>query len=111
MYDAALDTTLFAKNATTSLPLASITKVMTATVALSLVPETTFIPIDLEAIKQEGDSGLRVGEKWLLRDLIKLMLVESSNDAAYAVSSTVGIIAKGTENRKEGRQFNALRRG
>lgn len=105
VYDGTSGTILFAKNATTSLPLASITKVMTAVVALRALPETTILPIELEAIKQEGDSGLRVGERWLLRDLIKFMLLESSNDAAYAISSNTGAVLKGVEDRTAGREF------
>jgi len=97
--------TLFAKEATTTNALASVTKVMTASVTLSLVPDTTLIPIELEAIREEGDSGLKVGDRWLLRDLVALMLVESSNDAARAISSIVGSYALGTEDREKGRAW------
>lgn len=92
VYDVKAKKVLFAKNASEALPLASITKIMTAVTALSLIPETTYIPISASAIKEEGDSGLKVGERWLLRDLLKFMLIESSNDGAVAVSSTVGAI-------------------
>lgn len=94
---------LFSKQATSTRALASITKVMTAAVALSLIPDTTLIPIKLEAIEEEGDSGLKAGERWLLRDLVALMLVESSNDAARAISSSVGSYALGTEDNDAGR--------
>ncbi|KKW20796.1 MAG: hypothetical protein A2W52_02830 [Candidatus Taylorbacteria bacterium RIFCSPHIGHO2_02_49_25] len=90
VFDARAGKTLFAKNETEPLALASITKIMTAAVALSLIPETTYITIAPQAIKEEGDSGLVVGERWLLRDLLKFMLLESSNDAAAAVSSAIG---------------------
>ncbi len=92
VYDSKTKRALFAKNASVPLPLASITKIMTAATALSLVPETTYIPISARAIKEEGDSGLRVGERWLLRDLLTFMLIESSNDGAVAVSSTIGAL-------------------
>ncbi len=105
VYDVQGDTFLFQKNATTSLPLASITKIMTGTVALSLVPETTLIPISAKAVAEEGDSGLKVGEKWLLRDLVPFMLVQSSNDAAAAISTEVGKVAAGTEDSDVGREF------
>ena len=101
--DAKTGKALFMKQATTTNALASVTKVMTASVALSLVPDTTLIPIELEAIREEGDSGLKVGDRWLLRDLVALMLVESSNDAARAISSTVGSFTLGTEDRSAGR--------
>lgn len=105
VYDATTHTFLFEKNATTSLPLASVTKVMTGTLALSLVPETTILTISDDAIRQEGDSHLSVGEKWVLRDLLTFMLLESSNDSAYAVSSSVGAVAKGVDDLTEGRDF------
>lgn len=104
VYDTKTKRTLFAKNASTSLPLASITKIMTAATALSLVPETTYIPIDARAVAEEGDSGLKVGERWLLRDLLTFMLIESSNDGAVAVSSTIGaLLATSTETSDESR--------
>ena len=96
--------TLFEKNAREILPLASITKVMTASTALSLVPETTYITIDDSAIQAEGDSGLRVGERWLLRDLLKFTLLESSNDGAVAVAVSIGgVLGTGSETAEEKR--------
>lgn len=105
VYDHKAKRTLFKKNADEVLPLASITKLMTAATALSLIPETTLIAIDARALAEEGDTGLRAGETWILRDLLQKMLVESSNDAAYAVSSQAGAIAFGTEDLTVGRMF------
>lgn len=105
VYDLKSKRTLFAKNEEMQLPLASLTKLMTAATALSLIPETTLITIPDVALKEEGDTGLRPGEVWLLRDLLKVMLIESSNDAAYAISGAVGAIAKGTEDLTAGREF------
>ena len=102
--DATSGRAIFEKNATSTNGLASITKVMTAAVALSLVPDTTFISIEAPAVRQEGDSDLKVGEKWLLRDLVTLMLLESSNDAAYAISSSVGAYAEGLDDAAAGRE-------
>ncbi len=93
VYDARLHRVLFEKNADTVLPLASVTKVMTAATALSLVPATTLVTVSADAIKQEGDSGFFVNEEWVLRDLLRFMLLESSNDAAYAVAERVGTAA------------------
>ena len=90
VYDAKTRRILFAKDADEPLPLASLTKVMTAMTALSLIPETTLIPIDREAIKQEGDGGFSLNEEWILRDLLRFMLLQSSNDAAYAVAEGSG---------------------
>ena len=93
VYDAKTHTVLFEKDANRPLPLASVTKVMTAPTALSLVPATTLVTVSAAAIKQEGDSGFFVGEEWVLRDLLRFMLLESSNDAAYAVAERVGAAA------------------
>lgn len=104
VYDTKTRRPLFAKNASKVLPLASITKIMTAVTALSLIPETTYIAISARAIEEEGDSNLKAGDRWLLRDLLTFMLIESSNDAAVAVSSTVGaIIATSTKTVEENR--------
>src|SRR3989344_1659267 len=102
VYDSREKKSLFEKDAHELLPLASITKIMTAFTALSLIPETTYISIDEEAIREEGDSGFAVGERWLLRDLLTYMLLESSNDGAAAVSSAIGEIFEGSGmNEKE----------
>ncbi len=90
VYDAKTRHILFAKDADKPLPLASLTKIMTAVTALSLIPETTLIPIGREALKQEGDSGFSLNEEWILRDLLRFMLLKSSNDAAYAVAEGSG---------------------
>lgn len=101
--------TLFEKKASERLPLASLTKIMTAATALSLVPETTLIPIGMSALVEEGDSGLKAGDEWLLRDLLQLTLLGSSNDGAHAVAAAVGEIARGTavsgEKEETGRLF------
>src|SRR3989344_912418 len=68
VYDVRAKKPLFAKNALEVLPLASVTKIMTAATALSVVQETTYVTIDERAIREEGDSGFSVGERWLLRD-------------------------------------------
>jgi len=105
VFDAKTGEALFERGATTTNPLASIAKVMTAAVALSLVPETTLIPVTSDAIMEEGDSGLQVGEQLVLRDLVAFMLVKSSNDAARAISTAVGSYALGTEDENAGRAY------
>jgi D-alanyl-D-alanine carboxypeptidase len=95
---------LFEKNSEAQLPLASITKVMTAVSALSVVPESTIITIEKDDLALEGDSGLYSGEQWRLGDLLGLILIESSNDGAFAVASSVGEIIAGTNNKETGRR-------
>lgn len=105
VYDVKTGKALFEKEADTILPLASLAKIMTAFTALSLIPETTLVTIGEDAIRQEGDSKFISGEQWLLRDLLRFMLVESSNDAAYAVALEAGMVAHGEENKEAGRRF------
>ncbi len=77
--------TVYQKNGSEVLPLASLTKIMTTYSALSLFPEDAKIKIDPEDLQGEGDHGLVVGEVWDLKDLLTFMLVSSSNDAALAI--------------------------
>ncbi len=94
---------LASHNAEIQLPLASLTKIMTAITALSLVPESTIITIEESYLEPEGDSGLFANEKWRLGDLLDTVLIESSNDGAFAVGSSVGKIISGKEG-DEGRE-------
>ena len=87
VYDLTTGKTLFAKNATTSQPLASITKLMTALVAYEAVPHSTVITIHGADLAQEGDSGLFSQERWRLKDLLDFTLMSSSNDGASALAS------------------------
>ncbi len=105
VYDVRNDIFLYDRMGDIPRPLASITKIMTAVTALSLVPDGTLITITPEALKQEGDTGLRADEAWPIKDLLRFMLLESSNDAAYAISSTVGSIGASVENPEFGRGF------
>ncbi len=90
VYDLRARREIYGKSEREVLPLASLTKIMTAATALALVPETTYVTVSAQALQEEGDNGLRAGEHWLLRDLLKFMLIESSNDAAVAVAASVG---------------------
>lgn len=83
---------IFSRESTTVLPLASLTKLVTAIAAVETVPEYTVVPIEAEALAQEGDSGLLLHERWNLRELIKTSLISSSNDGARAIASVVGAV-------------------
>ena len=88
VYDIEADKPIFEYNADAQLPLASLTKLMTAIVIRELAPEGLLVRITKEAVGQEGDSGFAVGEKIKLQDLLAIMLVSSSNDAAYAAAQS-----------------------
>lgn len=79
---------LFAKNADEVLPLASITKIMTADVASELLSPTADITISAMDIAQDGDSGLLLDEHWMFKKLLDFTLAVSSNDGAFALALT-----------------------
>lgn len=80
---------IYAKNEEDQLPLASLTKIMTALVAIDKSESFAKVKITSDSIKQEGDSGLVDEEKWALKDLIDFSLITSSNDGIYAVASAI----------------------
>lgn len=77
---------IYQKNINERLPMASITKLMTAVVVLENLDSETRIKITKTAVNEDGAAGnLRPDEELALLDLMKIMLITSSNDAAYAV--------------------------
>ena len=86
VYDMVSQKVLFAKNPDTRLPLASLTKVMTALVAREIYSKDSEITITEEAIRESGDAGLTVGERWRLEDLLDFSLITSANDGMKAIS-------------------------
>jgi D-alanyl-D-alanine carboxypeptidase (penicillin-binding protein 5/6) len=81
---------LLEKNATRRLPPASLTKIMTALIALEAAPLQQVVKIDGRAIVHHSSYDFRPGEEFLLRDLITAMLVASANDACEAVAWHIG---------------------
>ncbi|MGC9610941.1 MAG: serine hydrolase [Minisyncoccia bacterium] len=72
-------------------PLASLTKLLTAVVVSENVGLDKKIPITPEVMKTEGEAGdLREGEIYSANDLMKIMLMMSSNRAAAAFEYSVG---------------------
>lgn len=71
-------------------PLASIAKLMTAVVARENISEDEAVVITAAAVSEHGDDGFLVGERFLRDDLVDLMLVRSSNDAARALADHLG---------------------
>ena len=82
---------LYEKNSHEKLPIASLTKLMTALIAQEFYQEDFKIRVTKSAINQEEAIGqLKVGEYLRVSDLLKIMLLESSNDAAFALSEAMG---------------------
>ena len=72
-------------------PIASITKVMTALVVLENTDPDDVVRVGGPAPTVGGSTiGLRAGERLSVRDLLTAVLVQSANDAAYALAFHVG---------------------
>lgn len=77
----------FNKNIEMQRPVASLTKLMTAVIVLENYDLEKVIEIPSSAIKREGATGdLRPGESMTIRSLLNIMLIDSSNDAAFALA-------------------------
>ena len=82
---------LFAKNADQAVPMASITKVMTAVVALeSSIELLSSTAVPEEAVGIEGSSVyLNAGDTVTVRDLLYAVMLSSANDASVALAISV----------------------
>lgn len=79
---------LFEKNTDQSLPIASVSKLMTVDVILKNYELNKEIAITKEAVGQEENFGkLRVGDVLTVEQLLYPLLMESSNDAAFALAN------------------------
>lgn len=94
VWDIAQQKVLYKKNESDRMPLASVTKLMTALLAQEILSETENVTIDATSILQEGDSGLKEGEVFNRLSLSDLVLMSSSNDGAYALAVKAGNVLK-----------------
>ncbi|MBU2081921.1 serine hydrolase [Patescibacteria group bacterium] len=75
------------KNIEMQRSIASLTKLMTAIVVIENYDLNAIVEISSSAVKREGSNGdLRPSESITVRSLLDIMLIESSNDAAFALS-------------------------
>ncbi len=78
---------LYQMNEREKLPIASLTKLITASISSDIYPAEQKLQITKKAVQQPGERGwLRPGEMISVNDLLNMTLIESSNDAAYALS-------------------------
>lgn len=78
-------------NANRRWPIASLTKLMTAAIALEKFDPSQPITFNDRIIATEGFSGdFRAGETFSVGDLVKALMLVSSNDAAMALASAYG---------------------
>ena len=82
---------LYEANADRRLPMASITKLMTAIVTLERARPNDVVTVRTVASSVgEATISLRPGERLRVRDLLAAALIQSANDAAYALAEHVG---------------------
>ncbi|ANB57230.1 D-alanyl-D-alanine carboxypeptidase dacB [Anoxybacillus sp. B7M1] len=82
---------LFEKDAFTKRRIASITKIMTAIIAIESGKMNDTVTVSSRAVRTEGSSVyLKEGEKIKLRDLVYGLMLRSGNDAAVAIAEHVG---------------------
>ena len=75
------------KNVEMQRSVASLTKLMTATVVSENYNLDEIVKIPLSAVRREGAMGdLKLGESITVRSLLNIMLIDSSNDAAFALA-------------------------
>ncbi|MEK7200976.1 MAG: hypothetical protein AAB672_02510 [Patescibacteria group bacterium] len=87
VWDVVNDKELFGKNSNEPLPLASLTKVMTAITINGKINDNQKVKITPADLKSEGDSKLVVGDTWQAKDLRDFTLLTSSNDGAFALAA------------------------
>jgi len=79
---------LYQKNSYQQLPIASLTKIMTAVIALENLNPEDVIRVSKNSVMIDGDKGgLIIDENLSVKDLLYIMLIESSNDAANALAN------------------------
>lgn len=104
VWDIANQRVLYAKDALAPRTLASITKMMTAVVALESNSADSEVTIRSDDLAVEGSTDLRKDERWSLKDLLTLTLVESSNHGASAIAASVGASIEGGSDRSRQQQ-------
>ncbi len=83
--------TVLEKDSDRLLPIASMTKLITAIVAKKLIKENESITIDSKSLSTYGNEArLREGEKFKLKELLYPLLMVSSNDSAEAIARHYG---------------------
>ena len=96
VYDVHRDVVLYGLKETQQLPLASLTKLMTALLAVETFGEHENVAVPSYALQTEGDSGLFATETWNVRDLISFTMLTSSNDGAESLAAAAGAVWSAT---------------
>ena len=104
VYDMRSSRLLYSKNPEERLPIASLTKLLSAVIVFENLDLDDVVRISQEAVRVDGEKQtLYLDERIRVRDLLKMMLIESSNDAAYALryhASNLGLDLVSLMNKK-----------
>ncbi|HUD05152.1 MAG TPA: D-alanyl-D-alanine carboxypeptidase family protein [Patescibacteria group bacterium] len=87
IFDITTKEVLYSKNPTEKLPMASLTKIMTAIVALENKKKDDTYVVSKDDLVGEDSMGLDAGEKLLLSELLYGMMLHSGNDAAEVLAN------------------------
>ncbi len=87
VYDLTTKKVLYEKNPMEKLPMASLTKIMTAIIALENPKKDNKYYVTNQDIVGEDSAGLTAGETYTLNDLMYAMILHSANDAAETFAS------------------------
>jgi D-alanyl-D-alanine carboxypeptidase (penicillin-binding protein 5/6) len=87
IYDTTTKEVLYSKNPTEKLPMASLTKIMTAIVALENKKKDDIYTVSQEDLVGEDSMGLDAGERLSMEELLYGMMLHSGNDAAEALAN------------------------
>ncbi|MEK7145893.1 MAG: D-alanyl-D-alanine carboxypeptidase family protein [Patescibacteria group bacterium] len=87
--DLTSQTLLYEKNADLKVPIASLTKLMTAYIVLDENDPETVVTVSSNAAAKEGSQmGLSTGETITIKNLLYGLFISSGNDAAVALAET-----------------------
>ena len=92
LFDLDTGEVLWRRNPTTPLPIASLTKMMTALVAVERIPEGRKVRITREALNYRGSGvGMFKAGRWIgVSTMLYGLLLPSGNDAAIALAQKAG---------------------
>ena len=91
LYDLRAERALYENNTKQKLPVASLTKILSAVIALENLDLADIVIIPQEALRvDEEKQTLYLDERLTVENLLKLMLIESSNDSAKALALYAG---------------------
>ena len=96
LMDADTGRVLFSKSGETEAPMASTTKIMTCIIALENGNLSDKVSASSNAVSQpEVKLGMTEGQRYLLKDLLYSLMLESHNDTAVAIAEQIGGSVKG----------------